>query len=108
MRQVARGAGWAVACCALVAGFEGCWTTAQVDTIGTGRPVTWCHGETEGNVKVGQKFTRAECDAMLTAKLPRYWAEIEPCIHVETSDNEKVAYTSTSYNIGSRDRKSVV
>lgn len=92
---------WAAACCTLVAGFEGCDLTAKIDTIGTGRPLTWCHGETIGPAKVGEKFTKTECDSMLEARLPSYWAEIEPCIHVKTSDNEKVAYTSFSYNVGS-------
>lgn len=92
---------WAAACCTVVGAFEGCDLTAKYDQIGTGKPLTWCHGETVGNVAPGQRFTKAQCDKMLEARLPQYWAEIEPCIHVETSDNEKVAYTSTSYNIGS-------
>lgn len=92
---------WAAACCSLVGAFEGCDLTAKTDKIGTGHPLTWCHGETIGNAYVGEKFTKAQCDAMLKARLPTYWDEIEPCIHVETSDNEKIAYTSTAYNIGS-------
>jgi lysozyme len=92
---------WIAACTALTGAFEGCNLQAKVDTIGTGHPVTWCHGETIGAVAVGQRFTPAECDAMLAARLPQYWNAIEPCIHVETSDNEKIAYTSASYNIGS-------
>lgn len=89
------------ACAALTGAFEGCDLTAKVDRIGTGHPLTWCHGETIGKAYAGEKFTHAECDAMLAARLPQYWTAIEPCIHVETSDNEKIAYTSTSYNIGS-------
>lgn len=101
MKPASKTVTWAAACCTLVAAFEGCDFTAKVDRIGTGHPLTWCHGETIGSARAGQKFTRAECDAMLTARLPQYWAEIDPCIHVDTSDNEKIAYTSTSYNIGS-------
>lgn len=100
-KQATKAVTWAAACAATVAVFEGCDLTAKVDTIGTGQPVTWCHGETIGNVKVGQRFTREECGRMLAARLPEYWAEIDRCIHVPTSDNEKIAYTSTSYNIGS-------
>ena len=92
---------WLAACTALTGAFEGCDLTAKVDTIGTHHPVTWCHGETIGKVYVGEKFTKEECDAMLERRLPQYWAAIEPCIHVETSDHEKIAFTSTSYNIGS-------
>ena len=38
----------------VVAQFEGLWLTAKVDTIGTGKPLTWCYGETEGPVKLRQ------------------------------------------------------
>jgi lysozyme len=38
---------------------------------------------------------------MLAKKLPRYWSEIEPSIKVKVSDNEKIAYTSFAYNVGS-------
>ena len=102
MKPATKTATWAVACVSLVGVFEGCDFTAKKDMIGTGHPLTWCHGETIGNARAGQKFTRAECDAMLAARLPDYWNEIAPCIHVTTSDNEKIAYTSTAYNIGSR------
>jgi lysozyme len=93
---------WAASCCMLVGAFEGCDLVAKKDNIGTGHPLTWCHGETIGDARPGEHFTKAECDAMLEARLPSYWQQIKPCIHVETSDNEKIAYTSTSYNIGSR------
>jgi len=102
MKPASKTVTWAAACCTLVGAFEGCDLTAKVDKIGTGHPLTWCHGETIGNAHAGERFTKAECDRMLTARLPQYWTQIEPCIHVETNDNEKIAYTSTAYNIGSR------
>lgn len=101
MKSASKTVTWAVACASLVGVFEGCDLTAKKDMIGTGHPLTWCHGETIGDARAGQKFTHAECDAMLAARLPSYWVAIEKCIHVETSDNEKIAYTSTAYNIGS-------
>lgn len=85
----------------LVASFEGLWTTARVDRIGTGKPLTWCYGETEGNVKAGQKFTPKECADMLAAKLPRYAAEIDRCIKVPISDKTRAAFISFAYNVGS-------
>lgn len=99
--KASKGLTWMVACGALVSAFEGCDLTAKVDTVGTHHPITWCHGETIGKVYVGEKFTKEECDALLDRRLPQYWNAIEPCIHVETSDHEKIAYTSTAYNIGS-------
>lgn len=85
----------------ITAQFEGLWLTAKVDTIGTGRPVTWCYGETEGPVKVGQRFTKKQCDDMLAAKLPRYANEIAKCIKVDISDKTRAAFISFAYNVGS-------
>jgi lysozyme len=85
----------------LVANFEGLWLTAKVDRIGTGRPISWCYGETEGAVKVGQRFTKEQCDEMLAKKLPRYAAEIAPCIRVPISAKTRAALVSFAYNIGS-------
>ena len=102
MKATSKTVTWAAACCTVVAGFEGCWTVARVDNVGTGRPLTWCYGETIGPAKPGEHFTKAQCDAMLEKRLPTYWLDIKPCIKVETSNNEKIAYTSASYNIGAR------
>lgn len=103
--KASKGLTWMVACGAMVGAFEGCDLTAKIDKIGTGHPLTWCDGETIAapgtTVHVGDKFTKAQCDRMLAARLPQYWRAIEPCIKVEISDNERIAYTSTSYNIGS-------
>ena len=98
--KASKGVTWLVACTAMVGGFEGCDLTAKVDKIGTGHPLTWCHGETIGPAKPGEQFTKKQCDDMLEARLPSYWHDIKPCIKVETSDNEKIAYTSAAYNIG--------
>jgi len=86
--------------CAFIQPWEGLWLTAKVDKIGTGRPVTACYGETEG-VKLGQRFTKQQCDEMLAKKLPRYAAEIAPCIRVPISEKTRAAFISFAYNVGS-------
>lgn len=96
----AAGAGVIALACVFIQPWEGLWLTAKVDTIGTGRPVTACYGETEG-VKLGQRFTKKECDEMLAKKLPRYAAEIAPCIKVDVSDKTRAAFISFAYNVGS-------
>jgi lysozyme len=83
-----------------VKAYEGLWLTAKVDTIGTGRPVTACYGETE-NVRLGQKFTKQECDDLLAVKLKRYDAEIGRCILVTLPDYTRAALVSFAYNVGS-------
>jgi lysozyme len=83
----------------LVANFEGIWTTAKIDYVGTGHPPTVCYGETEG-VKVGDKYTKEQCLDMLSHKLPRYAAEIAPCIHVPISNKTRASLISFAYNVG--------
>lgn len=89
---------WMAACAVLVGGFEGLSTTAYHDKLANGLP-TVCYGETEG-VKMGDHYTKQQCLDMLAQKLPRYWYEIEKLIKVPLSDNEKIAYTSFDYNLG--------
>jgi lysozyme len=89
-----------LACAGLCASFEGLDTHAYHDTLAHGLP-TVCYGETEG-VKMSDVYTPQECKVMLSNKLPRYWEEINRCIHVPLSDNEKTAYTDFSYNVGSQ------
>jgi len=76
----ATGAGAILLATAFIMPWEGLWTTAQVDTIGTGRPVTYCYGQTNeaGNVRAGQKFTPQQCSDLLAKTLPKYADEIAP------------------------------
>lgn len=85
--------------CAQIKPWEGLWLTAKVDRIGTGRPVTACYGETVG-VKLGQKFTKEQCDEMLAKRVPQYAADIASCIHVKISDKTRAALVSFAYNVG--------
>ncbi|NGX98717.1 MAG: lysozyme [Candidatus Afipia apatlaquensis] len=99
----AKGVGAAVAAIAIavpvVASFEGLWLTAKPDRLAYNIP-TVCYGETEG-VRVGDKYSKSECQAMLANKLPRYAAEIAKCIRVPISDKTRAAFISFAYNVGS-------
>lgn len=99
----AAGAGAILLATAFIKPWEGLWTTAQVDTIGTGRPVTYCYGQTDefGRVKAGTKFTPQQCSDLLAKSLPKYADQIAPCIKVPVSDKEFAAYISFAYNVGS-------
>ncbi len=83
--------------------WEGLWMRAQVDTIGTGHPVTYCYGQTSefGAVKAGQTFTVAECKEKLAESMPKYLAEIDRCIKVRIPDKTKAALLDAAYNAGS-------
>jgi lysozyme len=79
---------------------EGVWYTAKIDQIGTGKPVTWCYGETEGPVAVGTRFTPQQCDAMLSKKLVRYANSAVSCIYVPISAKMLASYIDFNYNVG--------
>jgi lysozyme len=99
----AAGAGVLVLACSFIQPWEGLWTTAKVDTIGTGRPVTVCYGATRSEIpdlKAGEKFTQQECSDLLKKSLPKYWNGIAPCIHVDLPDKAKAALISAAYNAG--------
>lgn len=100
----AAGAGAIILACSFIQPWEGLWTTAKVDAIGTGRPVTVCYGATKAelpSLKAGQKFTPEECSDLLKKSLPKYWNGIAPSIHVELPDKAKAALISAAYNAGS-------
>lgn len=85
--------------------WEGLKLVASRDKIGTGHPMDYCYGQTDefGTVKLGQRFTKRECDAKLAESLPRYWSKIEPCFTVDLSKVPvKVlgAVLDASYNAG--------
>jgi len=102
--KVGGGAAAFALACAFIQPWEGLWTTAKVDTIGTGQPVTVCYGATKAEIptlKTGQKFTKQECAALLTKSLPKYWNGIAPCVHVDLPDSAAAALISAAYNAGS-------
>jgi lysozyme len=100
--KVGISAGAIVAAMAFIQPWEGLATTAEVDTIGTGHPITYCYGMTSeaGPVQVGQKFTPKQCSDLLAKTLPKYWDDIEPCVHVPLPDKPKAALISAAYNAG--------
>ena len=60
---------------------------------------TDCYGETKG-ARMGQTFTKAECDAKLLRRLDEFSGKVEACIHKPMSDKTLVAFVGTAYNIG--------
>lgn len=92
---------------ALGVGFTGGWegkrNVAYLDIVGV---PTVCYGETRG-IRLGMRFTDAQCDAMLVEGLGDFAAGIEACVPAladpkRVSDKTYVAHLSLSYNIGIR------
>lgn len=93
----------AIACCvAFLPAWEGTDYIAKKDMIGTGHPITYCHGQTDefGKVKVGTRFTKQQCDEMLAASLPKYLTPLQKCVKVAVPDKSMAALLDAAYNAG--------
>lgn len=96
------GAGAILVCLTFTPMWEGTDLVAKRDMIGTGNPITYCNGLTavDGSVRVGEKFTSAQCRALLNKALPKYWNGIEPCIHVDIPVKTAAALLDAAFNAG--------
>lgn len=95
-RLVAGGAALAVT---FVGAWEGVRLAAYRDVIGV---PTVCFGETRG-VKMGDKYTLAECKDMFGKRLEEFALEVDKCLVNPKAipDKPYVAFLSLAYNIGS-------
>jgi lysozyme len=82
--------------------WEGTDLVAKKDMIGTGHPMTYCHGQTDefGKVKEGQRFTPAQCKDLLAKSLPKYLTPLQKCVKVELPVKTMAALLDASYNAG--------
>lgn len=83
---------------AFVGAGEGLRQVAYLDPVGI---PTVCFGETRG-VKLGQKYSKEECQSMLRGRLEEFNAGIETCITRPLTDTRRVAFVSFAYNVGVR------
>ncbi|MBZ6416502.1 lysozyme [Methylobacterium ajmalii] len=98
--RLKRSAAAAALCTGLVGGFEGLRTAAYPDPATGREPWTVCYGETDG-VRPGDRYTVAQCKAMLAASLEGYALKLEACVTRPMADETYAAFLSLSYNIGS-------
>lgn len=96
------GAGAVAICLTFTPVWEGLDLVAKRDKIGTGNPITYCNGLTsaDGAVRIGQKFTPAQCKSLLANVLPGYWEKIEPCIKVRLPIATAASLLDASFNAG--------
>lgn len=82
--------------------WEGMDKVARRDAIGTGHPITYCYGQTDefGTVRVGQRFTKIECDAKLAESLPRYVTGVAKCATRVFPVKVWAALVDAAYNAG--------
>lgn len=91
-----RKAGWLALAISSVAAYEGLALATYPDVGGV---PTICYGETR-NVREGETRTKAECDAMLSARLVEFNDGVNSCVHVDLPDSRRAATVSLAYNIG--------
>ncbi len=72
---------------------------AYVDPVGV---LTVCYGHTGPDVVKGRKYTKAECDALLTQDVAEANADVKRCIPVPLLPQIEAALTSAAFNVGSR------
>jgi lysozyme len=94
--RLKKGGAVAAMAIALVGGFEGLRTVAYRDVVGV---PTVCYGETAG-VRMGDRYTPAQCKAMLATSLEAYAAGIDRCVTAPMTDERFVALVSFAYNVG--------
>jgi lysozyme len=98
MSRIKKGGALAALGVAVIGGFEGLRLVAYRDVVGT---PTACFGETRG-IRLGMKFSKPECDAMLLKGLDEFAAGVERCVPSARSMPEPryIAHLSLAYNIG--------
>lgn len=107
MKTSTKAGGFATAVIAVATVFTPVWEgtdlVAKKDMIGTGHPMTYCHGQTDefGKVKAGQKFTPAQCKDLLAKSLPKYLTPLQACVKVEVPVKTMAALLDAGYNAGS-------
>lgn len=96
-RLVAKvGVGVAALLLAAVPLFEGTVLKTYRDPIGI---ITSCTGHTGPELKMGQTFTKAQCDEQLAGDLLKHADDLR-CVRQPISDHEKAAYISFAFNVG--------
>lgn len=87
---------WMAIAVVCVSGFEGLRQFAYYDPVGI---PTACFGETK-NIRMGMKFSRAECDRMLVDSLIEHDDGMMRCTTVPLADETRAALLSFTYNVG--------
>ena len=80
-----------------VAYFEGTELKTYRDPVGI---PTACTGHTGPEVKMGQTYTREQCDDLLATDLFKHDADIQRCISVPLTPGQHAAFLSFAFNVG--------
>lgn len=84
---------------AFVRTWEGSETIAYADRLAGGLP-TVCNGHTGSDVKVGDVWTKEQCDAILVKDVAGHGQRLLSCVRVPLNQHQYDALSSWAYNIG--------
>ena len=90
------GAGAAALAVPLVQHFEGTVFSTYRDPVGI---ITACTGHTGSELKMGQTYTREQCEEMLYKDLAKH-ADALSCVRVPLTDGQRAAFLSFAFNVG--------
>lgn len=76
--------------------FEGLVLHVYPDAVGV---PTYCYGETQ-DPRPGHRYTKVECDALLSGRLAEYDAGVRRCITRPLPAKTEAAFVSMAYNVG--------
>jgi lysozyme len=92
------GAGATALAVPLVMLYEGTVLQSYRDPIGI---VTACVGHTGPELRMGQRYTRQQCEGMLYGDLLKH-AQALDCIKQPMTDGQKAAFLSFAFNVGNK------
>ena len=80
----------------LVVYYEGVVLRTYADPI---NKITVCTGHTGPELRMGQRYTKEQCETMLYGDLLKH-ADALSCIKTPLADNQKAAFLSFAFNVG--------
>ena len=80
----------------LVVYYEGVVLRTYSDPI---NKITACTGHTGPELRMGQRYTKEQCETMLYGDLLKH-ADALSCIKTPLADNQKAAFLSFAFNVG--------
>ena len=80
----------------LVVYYEGVVLRTYADPI---NKITACTGHTGPELRMGQRYTKDQCETMLYGDLLKH-ADALNCIKTPLADNQKAAFLSFAFNVG--------
>lgn len=81
----------------LIKEHEGIRTSTYLDPVGI---PTVCYGHTGPEVRLGQRYTLAQCEAILYEDIRKHRAGLNKCITRPLNQNQWDAVTSFAFNVG--------